>query len=120
MFDSLLFGFSFFFCSVCLLFLLSFAFHSLQCIAALLPCIRQIKARISWESSCSSKVASLKRTTSFVVWRKSIYWTRLKAKQQSRWVTTISETISRLVRSNKVLCPGCLKLTLDLILLVSS
>ena len=105
---------------VCLLFLLSFTFRSHRCIAALLSCIRQMKtvliARISWESSCSSDV-----TSSFVVWRESIYWMRSKAKRQgwSRWVTTISETIPRLVRSNKVLRPGRLKLTPDPISLMS-
>ena len=48
------------------------AWRSRQWIAALLPCIWQIKtvliARISWESSCSSEVASLKRTTIFVAY----------------------------------------------------
>ena len=102
------------------------AWHSRRWIAALLPCIQHIKtvliARISWESSCSSEVASSKRTTSFVVWRESIYWMRSKAKRQSRsrWVTTISKTIPRLVRSNNVLSPGHLKLTPDPISLMSS
>src|SRR5437773_1019683 len=126
MFDSQLFQFSFFFSPGVFLFFYFLVFLFFRSLLLFFLSFHQLKRvlfqGLFWEVRCYSNVARWKRTTSFVVWRESIYWMRSKAKRQSqsRWVTTISETIPRLVRSNKVLSPGCLKLTPDPISLMSS
>ena len=84
MFDSLLFQFSFFLLHVFIVFVIfHFPFSSVH------SCSSSLHLTDEDGVDCKdilgkSDVTSLKRTTSFVVWRESIYWMRLKAKRQSQ------------------------------------